>query len=119
MSDTKTLAQFVREHTTGKTLYLPQWASFALFASRVVVSPLFLMPYFVALVVWPVLTGDKSVLHWILFAAFFAAGWLTFATVFSSNEMRSDGVLDDYMTILASNTTLGRWLVAHFGQRCD
>jgi len=108
------IKKHVAENSIG-TIHLPRWASFLLYASRVIVSPVFLVPYLLVLVAM-FFASAKPVMELCFQGLSFGAIWLFFTTTFTASQMNAAGVLDEYMAVLLSRSLLGRWLSNKFGR---
>lgn len=105
---------YVQQHSEGKVT-LPRWAMLMLIASRAIRGPVFLGPFVLLTVA--------------AYAATAGAGWpfvrgVVFSAVVSllaavgavTRSMVIDGVLADYLSLLAVGTKLGRFLIGRFGR---
>lgn len=109
------LEDHIRSRDTGATVRLPAWAMFALYASSLIVAPIFVVPL-LFLSVMAIVAIRPPVLMAPLMVAGVGVIILPLVTLLASSNMRRAAVLDHYLALLAADTRFGRYLTRRFGQ---
>jgi hypothetical protein len=119
MKPSKTKLHIVKNRTAGssyETYEMPQWCSYLLFAARLTMTTMFLVPFLIVVFVNAVLVY-KNYGSWDygLIGVFLVGGcWLAILASDRLREMKAEGVLDLYMADLYARTPMGQYLVKHF-----
>ena len=110
------LKKQVLGNVTGRKISLPQWASFILFAAQIIRYPVFYLGAIgLMAVTYALLHKQENLLHICAISVALTLVWLVVIVFKSASDMGKEGMLVYYMSALASDTRLGRWLVVHFG----
>lgn len=105
------LKNYVSDNATDDVIVLPRWAVFVMCASRLIPRPAFLIPYLISVLGWSVVTHSAGA-SLIFPAGILAVIWLSIVTLHSAGQMRAYGILEGYVALLTSETSVGRWIVA-------